>query len=65
MHMRTTLVLDNELIERARELTGIKEKTALIHAALKELIAREAAKRLASLGGTMPDLMDVPRRRPS
>jgi Arc/MetJ family transcription regulator len=61
--MRTTLILDDGLIERARELTGIREKTALVHAGLEALIAREAAKRLAALGGTEPKLRDVPRRR--
>jgi hypothetical protein len=61
--MRTTLILDPRLLERARELTGIQEKTALIHAGLEALIAREAGKRLAALGGTQPNLADVPRRR--
>jgi hypothetical protein len=61
--MRTTLIIDSELIERARELTGIQEKTALVRAGLEALIARESAKRLASLGGTEPGLRSVPRRR--
>lgn len=61
--MRTTLILNDSLIERARELSGIQEKTALVHAALEALIAREAAKRLAALGGTQPKISDVPRRR--
>jgi Arc/MetJ family transcription regulator len=60
--MRTTLNLDDSLIDRARELTGIREKTELIHQALKALIARESARRLAALGGTMPGLK-LPRRR--
>ena len=51
MHMRTTLILDDVLLERARRLTGIAEKTALVHAGLEALIAREAARRLAALGG--------------
>ena len=63
MHMRTTLILDESLLERARELSGIKEKTALVHAGLEALIAREAAKRLAALGGTQPQLKDIARRR--
>ena len=63
MHMRTTLILDEGLVERARELTGIREKTALVHEGLKALIAHEAAKRLASLGGSQPDLRPIPRRR--
>jgi Arc/MetJ family transcription regulator len=61
--MRTTLNLDAELISQASEYTGIKEKTALIHEALRHLISREAGKRLAALGGTMPDLKIAPRRR--
>jgi Arc/MetJ family transcription regulator len=61
--MRTTLILDESLLERARELSGIKEKTALVHAGLEALIAREAAKRLAALGGSQPQLKDIPRRR--
>jgi dihydroxyacetone kinase len=61
--MRTTLILKNELIERARELTGIQEKTALLHAGLEALIERESAKRLRKLAGTMPDLEAPPRRR--
>jgi Arc/MetJ family transcription regulator len=63
MHMRTTLIIDDALLEAAREATGIQEKTALIHAGLKELIAKGAARRLAALGGTMPDAKAPPRRR--
>lgn len=65
MHMRTTLIIDVDLLERARKLTGIKEKTALVRAGLEALIAREAGKRLAALGGTQPKLASVPRRRAS
>ena len=54
MHMRTTLIIDEGLLQRARKLTGIQEKTALVHAGLEALIAREAAKRLAALGATQP-----------
>ena len=61
--MRTTITLDDELIERARFYTGIKETPALIREALKKLVEREAARRLARLGGTMPDLKPIPRRR--
>jgi Arc/MetJ family transcription regulator len=64
MHMRTTLIIDEALLQRARELSGIQEKTALVHAGLKALVAREAAKRLSSLGGSQPKLRAVPRRRP-
>ena len=63
MHVRTTLNLDEGLIERARELTGIREKTALVRAGLEALIAREAGKRLAMLGGTQPKMTNIPRRR--
>jgi hypothetical protein len=63
MHMRTTLIIDSALLERARELTGIREKTALVRAGLEALIAREAGKRLAALGGTNPRMTNVPRRR--
>ncbi|HXS95101.1 MAG TPA: type II toxin-antitoxin system VapB family antitoxin [Candidatus Limnocylindrales bacterium] len=61
--MRTTLNLDDELIKNARKLTGIQEKTALIHEALRELIAREAARQLVALGGTMPNFKPGRRRR--
>lgn len=65
MHMRTTLNLDDELIEKARAVTGIAEKTALIRAGLEALIARETARRLAALGGTQPHFEAGPRSRPS
>jgi Arc/MetJ family transcription regulator len=61
--MRTTLALDDDLVERAQEFTGITEKTALVREALKVLIQQEAARRLAALGGTMPELEDIPRLR--
>jgi Arc/MetJ family transcription regulator len=63
--MRTTLIIDDKLLERARELTGIQEKTALVREGLTALIARESSRRLAALGGTQPKLSSVPRRRPS
>lgn len=63
MHMRTTLIIDEYLFERASKLTGIRQKTALVHAGLEALIAREAARRLTALGGTEPALRTVPRRR--
>ena len=59
------MIIDEQLLEHAREVTGIQEKTALVRAGLEALIARAAAKRLAALGGTQPDLRDTPRRRPS
>lgn len=65
MHMRTTLNIDDTLLEKARKLTGIQEKTALIHAAIEAMIALESARRLAALGGSQPKLRAAPRRRPS
>jgi Arc/MetJ family transcription regulator len=61
--MRTTLIIDESLLERASELTGIRQKTALVRVALEALIAREAARRLAALAGTEPGLRAIPRRR--
>jgi Arc/MetJ family transcription regulator len=61
--MRTTVALDDELLHDAQELTGMTEKTALLREALKALLERESARRLASLGGTMPGLKNIPRRR--
>lgn len=65
MHMktRTTLIIDDELLEEARKLTGMDEKTAIVHEGLRALIRRESAKQLAELGGSMPDLKPIPRRR--
>ncbi len=63
MHMRTTLILDEELLADARRLSGLKEKTAVVHAGLRALISRESARRLAALGGTERALRPVPRRR--
>jgi hypothetical protein len=62
--MRTTLNLDASLLEKAAALTGITEKTALLHRGLEALIARESARRLARLGGTRKKLRPIPRRRP-
>jgi Arc/MetJ family transcription regulator len=61
--MRTTLNIEDELLARAAELTGIKEKTSLVRLGLEALIARESAKRLAALGGTEQNLEMIPRRR--
>jgi Arc/MetJ family transcription regulator len=61
--MRTTIALDDDLVAKAQEYTGITEKAALVREALKTLIQFEAARRLAALGGTMPELEDIPRRR--
>jgi Arc/MetJ family transcription regulator len=62
--MRTTLALDDDLIRIAQEFTGVSEKTALVREALKALIERESARRLASLGATMPKLENIHRRKP-
>jgi Arc/MetJ family transcription regulator len=62
--VRTTLALDDALLERASDLTGIVEKSALVREALKALVERESARRLALLGGSEPDLRAAPRRRP-
>lgn len=61
--MRTTLALDDELLAEAESLTGVREKSALVREALKALIQRESARRLARLGGSEPDLEAPPRRR--
>ena len=60
--MRTTLNLEDALFEKAAKLTGIKEKTRLLHEGLRSLIEKESARRLASLGGSAPKLKDIPRR---
>lgn len=61
--MRTTVTLDDEAFRKAQELTGIAEKSAVLREALRALIERESARRLARLGGTEPDLRAPPRRR--
>jgi Arc/MetJ family transcription regulator len=63
MHMRTTLNIDDELLERARKLSGLKGKTAVLHAGLQALIASESARRLIRLGGTEKRLRPIHRRR--
>lgn len=61
--MRTTLNIEDALIEKAIKMTGIKEKTALVKLGLEALIARESARRLAKLGGTQKQLQEIPRRK--
>jgi len=61
--MRTTLNLDDTLIEKARRMTGVKEKSVLVREGLRALVERESARRLARLGGSEPELEDVPRRQ--
>ena len=62
--MRTTINLDDDLLATAARLTGITDRTPLIRESLKAIIARESARRLALLGGSMPELQLTPRRRP-
>ncbi len=61
--MRTTLNIDDELLNNASRLTGVTEKTSLVRLGLQALIAKESAQRLADLGGTEKRLRPVPRRR--
>lgn len=61
--MRTTIALDDELLAKARSYTGLKETAAIVREGLKALVEREAARRLARLGGSSPDLVAPPRRR--
>lgn len=61
--MKTTLNIEDKLLDRASKLTGIKEKTSLVRLGLEALIAMESSKRLASLGGTEKKLGVIPRRR--
>jgi Arc/MetJ family transcription regulator len=60
--MRTTLTLDDDLLQQAQQLTGLSERTALVREALRALIQRESAQRLARLGGSEPQLQPIPRR---
>jgi Arc/MetJ family transcription regulator len=64
MLMRTTIVLDDDLLRTAQEYTGLTEKSALVREALKALVEREAARRLIKLGGSDPNAWAAPRRRP-
>lgn len=61
--MRTTLNIDDELLREAQQMTGMKEKSALVREGLRALIERESARRLAQLGGSEPQLQPVPRRK--
>jgi len=63
IHMRTTLNIDDALLEEAARLTGVKEKTALVRRGLEALIALESARRLAELGGSEKELEAGSRRR--
>lgn len=61
--MRTTLNIEDELLAKAQQVSGLKERTALVRQGLKALIERESARRLALLGGTEPQLQPIPRRQ--
>ncbi|HEY7837325.1 MAG TPA: type II toxin-antitoxin system VapB family antitoxin [Terriglobales bacterium] len=61
--MRTTLALDDDLLAKAQAFTGLREKSRIVHEALRALVERESARRLARLGGSEPDLKAPPRRR--
>jgi len=61
--MRTTLTLDDELLAQAQQISGLTERTQLIREALRALVQRESARRLARLGGIEPQLQPIPRRR--
>ena len=63
--MRTTVTIDDDLLAEAQRLTGINERAVLIRTALESLVQKECARRLARMGGTEPQLKDIPRRRPS
>jgi Arc/MetJ family transcription regulator len=63
MHMRTTLNIREALLKKAAQLTGVREKTSLVHLGLEALIARESARRLAKMGGSDKSLRLIKRRR--
>ena len=63
--MRTTIAIDDDLFAQAQEFAGVTEKSAVVREALKAFVEREAARRLARLGGTEPQAKAPPRRRPS
>jgi Arc/MetJ family transcription regulator len=62
--MRTTLNIDDQVLKRAADITGVKEKTSLVRMGLEALVSLESAKRLARLGATERNLQPIPRRRP-
>jgi len=61
--MRTTIAIDDELFAKAQEFAGVTEKSAVVREALKAFVEREAARRLARMGGTIPNAKALPRRR--
>jgi Arc/MetJ family transcription regulator len=64
MHMRTTINIDDDLLLKAGTLAGVSEKTSLVRLGLMALVEKESARRLARLGGSEPQLVPIPRRRP-
>jgi Arc/MetJ family transcription regulator len=62
--MQMTIIVDDDLVEKARNITGLDEVSVIMHDALTALIQGEAARRLAALGGSQPNLKIPPRRRP-
>lgn len=62
--MRTTIAIDDELFAKAQEFAGVSEKSAVVREALKAFVEREAARRLARMGGVEPNVKAPPRRRP-
>ena len=64
MHMRTTINIDDDLLRKAGRLAGVSEKTSLVRLGLMALVEKESARRLARLGGSEPQLVSIPRRRP-
>ena len=61
--MKTTVNLDDEWLDKAKRITSLTSSSAVVNAALKALVERDAARRLTRMGGTMPDLQSIPRRR--
>jgi Arc/MetJ family transcription regulator len=61
--MKTTIAIDDELFAKAQKYAGVTEKSAVVRTALKAFVQREAARRLARLGGIVPDAKAPPRRR--
>jgi Arc/MetJ family transcription regulator len=62
--MRITIIVDDQLVAKAQEITGLDEVSVIVHDALTDLVSKEAARRLAALGGSQPNLKIPPRRRP-
>jgi len=65
MTKRTTVTVDEELLEQARTILGMTEVSAVVNAGLQEIVRADAARRLIALGGTLPQAQAAPRRRPA